>query len=104
MQQKQYVGNIWIDILSNIFLLNIAVVLPFKHIVKELKNGTEILACQAVLELLIQTVFCTFWPVEIWMTLLSFSDNLLQETHIIFLKKKKCWLFWDSAQNMLKFV
>ena len=30
VQQKQYVGNIWIDILSNIFLLNITVVLPFK--------------------------------------------------------------------------
>ena len=29
VQQKQYVGNIWIDILSNIFLLNITVVLPF---------------------------------------------------------------------------
>ena len=31
VQQKQYVGNIWNDILSNIFLLNIAVVLPFNH-------------------------------------------------------------------------
>ena len=29
VQQKQYVGIIWIDILSNVFLLNIAVVLPF---------------------------------------------------------------------------
>ena len=29
VQQKQYAGNIWIDILSNIFLLHITVVLPF---------------------------------------------------------------------------
>ena len=31
----------------------------------------------------------------------SFSDNLLQDNHIIFLKK--CSWFWDSPQNMLNF-
>ena len=61
VQQKQYVGNIWIDILSNIFLLNIAVVLQFKlntgtvHIIM-----TYLMIIVSALQLTISPISCAF--------------------------------------------
>ena len=50
--------------------------------------------------------FLSYWSkpyfaCKILMPFLNFSDNLLQDNYIIY--QKKCWWFWDSAQNMLNF-
>ena len=43
----------------------------------------------------------TLWPIIILVPFLSFSDNLLQDAYITFLKKY--WQFWDSVQDTLNF-
>ena len=61
---------------------------------KELKNGIEILVGQAVFKLEIKTVKMLFWinnsrtawPTLILMLFFSSLDNLLQDIHIIFQK------------------
>ena len=57
--------------------------------IEKLKYGIEILVGQAVLELLIKTIFCTKLKnrvayIEILMPILRFFDNLLQDAYISF--------------------
>ena len=49
--------------------------------------------------------FKTAWPTKISVPFLSSLDYLLLDACIILQKKKKkkCWQFWDNAQNMLIF-
>ena len=71
--------------------------LPYgKKFSEPLQNGITILESQAVLdlELAIKTIFCPIltnnwriaWPSQILMPFLSFSDNFLQYTYIIYQK------------------
>ena len=64
---------------------------------------------EAVLELLIKTIFCNILirnskgigPTKTTTVIFEFLDNLLLDNFVIF--KKKWWYFWDNAPSMLNF-
>ena len=59
----------------------------------------ELFDLQNILHVLINKPWTT-WPIEILMSFMRFSENLLHDVYIIF--QNKCWQFWVNVRNMLK--
>ena len=79
----------------------------YKELFKELKNGIEILVGQAVFKLQIKKVKMLFLDQLLKNRLAYLNFDAIFEflgqftIRCIYYFPKRCWWFWDRAQNML---